>query len=256
MSVILEPRPFTLYPHRLYLRPRYLSRDCVAEPSTRHLDPPCPTCRDEFEFIAKTLVRRAPQSYLEWGAGLSTSWLPLLATRTYVIELQRAWCDSVRQQPVVACLEATRRLLLTCVNATRADGSPVTLRGFGLTHTRADALEIGTSYVGALAHAIPKASLPLDAALVDGRFRAAAALALLPLLSNRSVVLVHDFWTRPAHYAPILRHYDVIGRARTVAALRRKVKGKMARGHRHGSAAASQTGLKRELEGKLYDPLR
>jgi hypothetical protein len=61
-----------------------------------------------------------------------------------------------------------------------------------------------------------------DAALVDGRFRGAAALLLLNYLHARSVLIVHDFWPRLDVYMPVLRYYDVVGRTRTVAVLMRK----------------------------------
>ena len=62
-----------------------------------------------------------------------------------------------------------------------------------------------------------------DAALVDGRFRTAAALKLLPLLHRRSVLIIHDFWPRASKYFEDLSpYYDVIGRTRSVVVLKLK----------------------------------
>ena len=49
-----------------------------------------------------------------------------------------------------------------------------------------------------------------DAALVDGRFRVACALKLLPFLTQDSVLFMHDFWRRPMYHA-VLDFHDVIG---------------------------------------------
>lgn len=34
---------------------------------------------EEFELLVKTMVQAAPQNYVDWGAGKSTSWNPTLA---------------------------------------------------------------------------------------------------------------------------------------------------------------------------------
>ena len=59
----------------------------------------------------------------------------------------------------------------------------------------------------------------VDLVLVDGRFRVACALYGAPRLSPEGVLLVHDFWPRPAYRVPLLRHFDLMGSAGTLALL-------------------------------------
>jgi hypothetical protein len=57
----------------------------------------------------------------------------------------------------------------------------------------------------------------VDAVLVDGRFRVACALYGAPRLAPDSVLLLHDFWPRPAYRAAVLRHFSLIGSAGSLA---------------------------------------
>ena len=62
----------------------------------------------------------------------------------------------------------------------------------------------------------------LDAALVDGRFRVACALRLLPYLRRGAVIFIHDFWNRLDSFYPVLDFYRVRGAARNLVALERR----------------------------------
>lgn len=64
---------------------------------------------------------------------------------------------------------------------------------------------------------------PVDFVLVDGRFRVACALAAVPRLAPGAHLLLHDFWARPAYQAPVLRHFDLLGSAASLALLQPKV---------------------------------
>jgi hypothetical protein len=178
---------------------------------------------DEFEFITKTLLRLRPRTYLEWGSGMSTSWYPLLSARSYVIDNYAPWCINVQRDATVACLSSRGRLRYICTTATRADGSVIALGETGIPK-REDKELVAAQYLGALDE-ITSAGVLFDAALVDGRFRLAAALKLLNFVHGESVIFVHDFWMRQGkvfRYNRLLEYYDVIGRARSAVALRRK----------------------------------
>ena len=60
---------------------------------------------------------------------------------------------------------------------------------------------------------------PFDLVLVDGRFRVACALHGAALLAPGGHLLVHDFWPRAAYQGPLLRHFEVVGSAGTLALL-------------------------------------
>ena len=62
----------------------------------------------------------------------------------------------------------------------------------------------------------------VDFVLVDGRFRVAAALNGMPRLAPGGVLAVHDFWTRAAYQAPLLRHFALLGSAGSLALLEPK----------------------------------
>jgi hypothetical protein len=64
-----------------------------------------------------------------------------------------------------------------------------------------------------------EAAGPVDLVLVDGRFRVACALAGVPRLARDAVLMVHDFWPRATYQGPLLRHFEVVGSAGTLALL-------------------------------------
>jgi hypothetical protein len=64
-----------------------------------------------------------------------------------------------------------------------------------------------------------EAAGPVDLVLVDGRFRVACALAGVARLAADAVLLVHDFWSRAVYQGPLLRHFEVVGSAGTLAML-------------------------------------
>jgi hypothetical protein len=79
----------------------------------------------EFELVAKTLLRLQPRSYLEWGAGKSTSWFPLLASRSIVVDNVPEWCAKVQKMPVVRCLVDAGVTRFFCGEAKGADGARI-----------------------------------------------------------------------------------------------------------------------------------
>lgn len=61
------------------------------------------------------------------------------------------------------------------------------------------------------------ADAPFDLVLVDGRFRIACALQGAARLAPDGHLLVHDYWSRAAYHGPLLRHFELIGSAGSLA---------------------------------------
>eukprot|EP00470_Lotharella_oceanica_P012109 CAMPEP_0170186324 /NCGR_PEP_ID=MMETSP0040_2-20121228/38792_1 /TAXON_ID=641309 /ORGANISM="Lotharella oceanica, Strain CCMP622" /LENGTH=340 /DNA_ID=CAMNT_0010433015 /DNA_START=22 /DNA_END=1044 /DNA_ORIENTATION=- len=179
---------------------------------------------DEFEFVAKSLARLRPQTYLEWGSGQSTSFYPLFASeKAIVLENYPPWCAKVLQSGVVQCLTRSRRMRYVCKAPVWPNGTAMEVMEMGTVVDPAARLVEARNYVALVEHAdIDR----YDAALVDGRYRVACALKLLAWLNENSVLILHDFWERQRRYGyeyyHILKYYDVIGRTRSIALLRKK----------------------------------
>ena len=176
---------------------------------------------EEVELLVKTLIRLRPRNYLEWGAGKSTAWYPLLASRSYVIDNYAPWCERVRQMPTVQCLHARQRLSFQCATTTFANGSSVPVGPLGMPTSKKTSKLVLSRYLEAF-ESIVASGITFDAALIDGRFRVAATLKLLNHVHADSVIFIHDFWLRLRNYNVVLRYYDVIGRARSAVVLKRK----------------------------------
>jgi hypothetical protein len=145
---------------------------------------------------------------LEFGCGGSTGLL-LRAGLPGLLSADSdlAWLVQVRQDPSCASAAAAGRLRLLHIDIgpTGAWGWP----------TEAAAMPRWPAY-----WRDPwEAAGPVDLVLVDGRFRVACALAGAPRLAPGAVLLVHDFWQRPSYRGPLLRHFDLLGSAGTLALL-------------------------------------
>jgi len=178
------------------------------------------------EFVVKTFANARPETYLEWGTGMSTSFYPLLVSGdVYAIDGYPPWCEQVAQEPRVQCMmQKEKRLHYSCPDLTGSDGvAKLELFETGRLSRGAPIPDVEAAmsiYVNAIEnHEIEK---PLDMALVDGRFRVQCAIKLLPYLHHDSVLLMHDFWIRKPYHV-VLDYYDVIGYARSVVALKKKV---------------------------------
>ena len=95
-----------------------------------------------------------------------------------------------------------------------AEALTVTQKRISTGYRVADAKDDGAAYAVA-----ERVRGEVDLVLVDGRFRVACALAGLARLAPGALVMVHDFWSRAAYRAPLLRHYDLAGSAGTLALL-------------------------------------
>lgn len=184
---------------------------------------------EEFEFVTKLMANLQPQTYLEWGCGMSTSFYPLMASGTVVaIDGYPPWCRQVGDEPRVKCMrEDEGRLHFHCPALTKADGvTPLALLGVGKISGKTPNEDVESAmsiYVNSVTASMQEANVTsFDVALVDGRFRVQCALKLLPYLRDKSVVLMHDFWVRYQPYKVVLDYYYVIGYARSVVALRKR----------------------------------
>jgi hypothetical protein len=172
---------------------------------------------EEFEFVVKLLANSKPDTYLEWGTGMSTSFYPLLASGTVIaIDGYPPWCRKVGSEPRVRCMaEHEGRLRFHCPERVGADGrTRLDLRAVGkLPPNTSDEdvkMDMGI-YVNSVAHAAVDAGVgKFDAALVDGRYRMQCALRLLPYLNDDSVLIMHDFWVRLKAYEVVLDYYYVV----------------------------------------------
>ncbi|KAL7479295.1 hypothetical protein ACHAW6_005030 [Cyclotella cf. meneghiniana] len=178
------------------------------------------------EFIVKTFANTRPETYLEWGTGMLTSFDPLLVSGdVYAIDRYPPWCEQVAQEPRVQCtMQMEKRFHFSCSELTGADGvSKFELFATGRLLRDASVSDVEAA-MSAYVNAIEKHEIeqPLDMALVDGRFRVQCAIKFLPYLHQDSVLLLHDFWIREPYHV-VLDYYDVIRYARSVVALKKKV---------------------------------
>ena len=176
-----------------------------------YIDPPWMTSA-EVRMIKEHLHKAKPQIYLEWGTGQSTSHYPLFATKTYAIDNYEPWCAKVLSQPTPSCLQRKGALDLRCVHA------PFPVKGMGNVDPE-NIDKMAELYVTDNAGVLNDIAQPIDAALIDGRFRVACSLRILPFLRPTSIVFVHDFWDRQQHYRDILNHYRVVDRVDRLAVL-------------------------------------
>mmetsp|Transcript_51413 Transcript_51413/g.160448 ORF Transcript_51413/g.160448 Transcript_51413/m.160448 type:complete len:261 (-) Transcript_51413:28-810(-) len=171
--------------------------------------------KDEVLVIVQILLLIKPRIYLEWGSGKSTSIFPLLSGHTYALDNYPPWCEKITNSKVVSCLMYRAALNYSCVHST------IPMGDFGNVPPQ-NVDEMFHLYVdqniGILEHLQANGSR-LDAVLIDGRFRVASALRILPWLHSRSVIFVHDFWNRIGTYGVLLQYYHVLWRVKTLAVL-------------------------------------
>lgn len=185
--------------------------------------------RAEGALFLGALLQPTVRTYLEWGTGGSTEIVAQLILtgavpstfRAVAIESSPRWIDHLyARTPLVRAAERTGRLQLVHgdIGETGLLGHPKRFK----PNDRGRAL----GYV-ALAHRLP--SHGVDVALVDGRFRLACLLEVLPYLSKppaRPIALLHDYAPtgsatayRYAEYTKALGFYDVWQQNGTLAAL-------------------------------------
>jgi len=173
---------------------------------------------EEFELVVKTLLQRRPQTYLEWGGGISSQFYPLLASvHATIIDNFPPWCNKIAALPVVKC---SNKITLFCNVLKREDNTHIPLKQWGTPSDVKDSRRAYEEYTAAVDRV---QHTHYDAVLIDGRFRLGSVLKILKYISPQSVVFVHDFTLRP-HYSKALLYYDIIGYARSLVVLRMKQK--------------------------------
>lgn len=152
-------------------------------------------------------------SLVEFGSGGST----LLAVRSpslrriWSVESDPAWLATLRAQPDVVAAEQEGRLQLqhADIGATGEHGAPLGDESQATWPAYHEAVWTDAATAGA------------DLVLIDGRFRVACAMAALASCQAHTILLFHDFWTRPP-YHPVLAFADWLGSCDSLAILRRK----------------------------------
>jgi hypothetical protein len=150
-------------------------------------------------------------SALEFGCGGSTGLLVEAGVRRLLsVDSDAAWLDRVAADPRCAAAVAAGRLRLrhADIGATGEWGWPRDTTGLPLWPRY---WRDPWDWAG---EAVP------DLVLVDGRFRVACALAGAARLGPGARLLIHDFWSREAYRAPVLRHFALEGSAGSLALLR------------------------------------
>lgn len=162
----------------------------------------------EVELLAHMLERA--QHVLEFGAGGSTTFaLKLGVADLTSVESDRAWIDRILLDRAAARARRDGRLKML-----HADVGPISALG---SPASAASRPLWPSYA-----ARPWASLDaeaLDLVLVDGRFRVACILQTILHVTPRTLIAVHDFWTRP-HYHGVLQYLEEVHRCESLAVFR------------------------------------
>jgi hypothetical protein len=156
----------------------------------------------EIAFLERHLNHS--QRYFEFGSGGSTAKAFLLAGHVTSVESDVGWHQFL--QTVIGLGARIRWItvdLKVAPNTFGAPGSGSSLRDW-VNYTRAYRREFNA-----------------DLVLIDGRFRVACGLNLLPLISDETIVMYHDFTVRPRYFY-VLKYYDLIEIADTSVTLRRK----------------------------------
>jgi Methyltransferase domain len=166
---------------------------------------PALTMGEQALLQAASVGRR---SGIEFGCGGSTALLLAAGLEQLLsVDSDAGWLRRVLDHPTCRQAQESRRLRLLHI-----DLGPVGAWGWPQDAQRAT---LWSAYWREPWEAAGSA----DFVFVDGRFRIACALNSLPRLQPDGVVLVHDFWSREAYRAPLLRHFDLLGSAESLALL-------------------------------------
>lgn len=179
------------------------------------------TCRDTPKVLEAMMSKGEQRllssyitptaQYFEWGSGGSTDTYGRLTTGTVVsIENFKDWCDKVGALPFVKCRQKTlHKLHYKCINPypTVPFGFPKDEKHYGDFDEYINAIEEYPDF---------------DVVLVDGRWRVACAMRALDYIRDDTVVFLHDVGKLRPYYDVVYKWYDVIERAESLIAMRRK----------------------------------
>lgn len=148
------------------------------------------------DLMKQEFMKRAGMvSYLEYGSGGSTSELTPFANIAVSVEHDISWCDRIRSRLKEASI---KNVIQLCVPKEKHNSTHAKIGWDG-------------DYVGFRRYleAVKRPGLPqkYDFVLIDGRARVGAALQVLPLLHNDSVVVLHDAVRK--YYDPVEVFYHV-----------------------------------------------
>ncbi|WP_141740189.1 hypothetical protein [Bosea sp. BIWAKO-01] len=138
------------------------------------------------EVALLTSVLRMTRHYFEFGMGGSTVLASRLASgKVYAVESEPTWIQKVR---------ATIPLEEDRVHLIQADIGPTKEWGYPA--------ELGTPEIYARYHTEPLATSgeSIDTFFVDGRFRVACCCSIALIIRTDSVLLVHDYRSRPQYH--------------------------------------------------------
>eukprot|EP01069_Polyplicarium_translucidae_P009518 Polyplicarium_translucidae@DN3324_c1_g1_i9.p1 len=155
------------------------------------------------EMVQLALAERVPGrglTYLEFGAGGSTTLLPPFFDRGFSYEHADQWCGKLKEQPVVKCMSDLGRLSLRCISG------PVHQRGQMFNPIRTSGREFVQYYDPFESLARDDNATYFNFVLIDGRFRGIVAMNLLPYIDEKSIVMLHDFQD---YYHEIESYYEV-----------------------------------------------
>jgi hypothetical protein len=142
--------------------------------------------------------------YFEFGSGGSTTSPFLLAAHVTSIERDISWHQFLRKVidfgPRIPWITVD---LKVAPNSFEAPGPNSPMRDWP-NYTR--------SY---------RRDYNADLVLIDGRFRVACGLNIVPLISDETIVMYHNFTVRPCYFY-VLKYYDLIQIADTSVTPRRK----------------------------------
>lgn len=143
--------------------------------------------KDERALFGSYL--RDARRYLEFGSGGSTVLASSMCASVVSVDSSREWLGKVRQ----AC---RHRGTESAVSLTFADIGEVGEWGYPKDNAARDAWPRYHSSIWAGIHEVAE----YDLCLVDGRFRVACAAQAVLNMREGTVVLVHDYNTRPLYH--------------------------------------------------------
>lgn len=164
------------------------------------------------ELALLTAILARSEHMLEFGAGGSTTLaLKLGVSNVVAVESDPAWIDRLKADEAAA--RAMRDGRLTVVHA---DIGPTVALG---RPAEESSREKWPTYATA-----PWALVDLDGldvVLIDGRFRLACIMQTVMRVSPETLIVIHDFWNRPA-YHPALAYLDTVAQVDSLGVFTRK----------------------------------
>ena len=142
------------------------------------------------------------KSYFEVGSGSSTFQAVKHGLKVTSVESDRWWYEKMK---AIFPTECSINYILIDFHISFNTGYP------GPNTTKEEMYQYTHQY---------KPEYNADMILIDGRFRVACALNILPYISNTTEVYIHDFQRRA--YRFVLKYYELVNQTDRLARLRKK----------------------------------